>query len=564
MNYYQKILMVIFGISLALVPKPFVLSAAEEYQIVQALSSQQVNLRAKQITVRIDGDNSGSGIIIASSDQKYTILTNWHIVKDLGNYIVQTVDGRQHEILPDSIRQLPNVDLAIFQFTSEQNYQIAEVGNSNNLIEGQNIYFAGYPGELRTESDRVYRFFTSNLVGLLDTPNANGYSLIYDGSAFPGMSGGPVLNAQGLVIGIHGETNIHAVTGAVSNYAIPSNVYHTAIANINSSNQNSANADTKEAETENNSTVVPKTIVETNDIEQPTAAADSEPTTTSSSNNNQNSANTVTKEAETENNNTVVPETIVETNDIQQPTAAINPSESKSVPVFTSPQNQEQDSQITNSNNLTKPEKLAQNTTTIPEENVNNPTDNSKPKQSNQVSQESNRQVELISKETGIDYTELQNLLAQQKWVEADRETKKDISNIFQTITRKNGGNNIELTTLADRACNDFYTIDFLWRKFSGDRFGLSRQQDIWQNLNQNNNFSINVWRSFVTEIGWKQGDLNSVQGYLLYEQLNFNPQTAPQGHLPWWFDYSTDEKDAMRQVLTRCNLQANLRANNS
>ena len=61
-----------------------------------------------------------------------------------------------------------------------------------------------------------------------------------------------------------------------------------------------------------------------------------------------------------------------------------------------------------------------------------------------------------------------------------------------------------------------------------------------------------------------KKGDINSAEGYLLYEQLNFNPQTAPQGHLPWWFDYSTDEKDTMRQVLTRCNLQANLRADNS
>ena len=504
MNYYQKILMVIFGISLALIPKPFVISAAEEYQIVQSLSSQQVNLRAKQVTVRIDGDNSGSGIIIASSDQKYTILTNWHIVKDLGNYVVQTVDGRQHEILPDSIRQLPNVDLAIFQFTSEQNYQIAEVGNSNNLIEGQNLYFAGYPGELRTESDRVYRFFTSNLVGLLDTPNANGYSLIYDGSAFPGMSGGPVLNDQGLVIGIHGETNIHAVTGAVSNYAIPSNIYQTAIANITSNNQDSANAATKqpEAAIENN-TVVPETAVETNNVQQPTAEINSEQTTASSADNNQNSANIVTKEAEAENSNsTVVPETIVETNNIQQPTAEINPNESKSVPVFTSPQNQEQDSQITNSNNLAEPEKLAQNTTNITEEQVNNTTDNSQQKQPNQVSQESNLQIDLISEQTGIDYTELQNLLAQQKWMEADRKTKKDISNVFQTITRRNNGNSIELRTLADRACNDLNTIDFLWREFSNNRFGLSRQQDIWQNLNQNNNFSINVWRSFVTEIG--------------------------------------------------------------
>ena len=559
MNYYQKILIGIFSISLAIIPQAIVTSA-KEYQIVQALSSQQINLRAKQVTVRIDGDKVGSGIIIASSDHTYTILTNWHVVKDLGNYLVQTVDGRQHEVKSDTIKRLSNVDLAIFQFTSKQNYQVAEIGNSNNLIEGQNIYFAGYPSELRTESDRFYRFFAANLVGLLATPDANGYSLVYDGGAFPGMSGGPVFNAQGLLIGIHGETNIHAVTGAVSNYGIPSNTYQAAIANINDNNSNaspttsesgnnnspaSTSTNQPETRTTEETGAIPKTIVETNTTQQGTTDSTATETATSEFDNN-SFASASTNQTETR----TIEKTgaMVETNTTQRTATDSNRSESNSVPVFSSPQNQEGNSQVVTSNNLEQPKEIDETKIT---------------QESNQATSTLRRDVNLISPQTGIDYTNLQSLLSQKKWVEADRQTKKAISNVFETIKRKNNTNSIELTTLADRSCYDISTIDFLWRKFSGDRFGFRLQQDLWNNLHQNGDFSIAVWRTFATEVGWKKGDINHPEGYILYEQLNFNPQTAPQGHLPWWFDYSTEQKNAMRQILTRCNFPDTVTINN-
>lgn len=532
MNRYQNILIIIFSLALAFIPESIAVSAQEakrEYKIVQALSSPQVNLRAKQITVRIDGDNSGSGIIINSLDDNYTVLTNWHVVKDLGNYTIQTVDGRQHQVPPNTIKRLSNVDLAILQFSSPQNYQIAEVGDSNNLSEGESVYFAGYPSELRTESDRIYRFFSANIVGLLNKPNANGYSVIYDGSAFPGMSGGPLLNDQGFLIGIHGETNIHAVTGATSNYAIPINVYQTASTNNAEDNSTIATTTSNNQPQEsnnNNPVVIPETVVETNDSQKPTDSTESQGT----------------------NNEQIftIPETIIEPNDIRQPTAEINPRTTNSVPVFSSPQNQEQNTPIETSSNIDKPNKIDLPQTSL----VPNQVSSLDVPQSKYL-----RNFNLISTRTGIDYTELQNLLAQEKWREADRLTKQDISNVFQTIKRKNNNRALDLRNIADRACYDLSLMDSLWRNFSSDRFGLRFQQDIWQNLNQNNNFSIDVWRSFVTEIGWKTGDLNSPSGYVLYEQLTFNPQKAPIGSFPWWFDYSSEQKNIMRQVLTRCNL---------
>ena len=199
-------------------------------QLAQVLAPEEINLRTKQIIVRIDGASVGSGSIVDYSDNVYTVLTNWHVMKNQGEYFVQTIDGRKHQVMPATIRQLPGLDLAVFQFTSKQNYQTAELGDSSNLSEGQNVYFAGYPGELRREDNRYYRFFTANVVGILPKSTENGYSLIYNGEAFPGMSGGPVLSKEGLIIGIHGEANIHALSGGTSNYAIPINNYLQAIA----------------------------------------------------------------------------------------------------------------------------------------------------------------------------------------------------------------------------------------------------------------------------------------------------------------------------------------------
>ncbi|MEL7409600.1 MAG: serine protease, partial [Cyanobacteria bacterium J06558_2] len=204
-------------------------TAIASVQLAQALTPEEVNLRAKQIVVRIDGASIGSGSIVDYENDVYTVLTNWHVMKQSGAYVIRTIDGRQHQVIPDSIKRLAGLDLAVFQFSSQQNYQVAELGNSSNLSEGQTIYFAGYPGELRREDNRNYRFFNANVVGILSQSTENGYSLVYSGEAFPGMSGSPIFNREGLMIGIHGEANIHALSGATSNYGIPVLSYREAM-----------------------------------------------------------------------------------------------------------------------------------------------------------------------------------------------------------------------------------------------------------------------------------------------------------------------------------------------
>ncbi len=199
-------------------------------QSSSVITPQQLNRRVKQFTVRIDGMQNGSGVIIDESDNTYTVLTNWHVVQEPGQYTIQTSDGREHQVDYQQVKQLGGVDLALVKFTSEQNYQVAEVGDSDYLSEGQAVHLAGYPG-VKTNNDRLYRFYNLNIVGLLDTPINQGYSVLYEGETISGMSGSPLLDDNGNLVGIHGIYRVDdPAIRKGSSYAIPINTYKELVA----------------------------------------------------------------------------------------------------------------------------------------------------------------------------------------------------------------------------------------------------------------------------------------------------------------------------------------------
>ena len=482
-----------------LITQPYITKTAVA-QIAQVLSPEEINLRAKQIVVRIDGASVGSGSLIEHTEDSYTVLTNWHVVKNQGDYVVSTIDGRKHQVDPASIKQLPSLDLAVLKFSSNQNYQVAELGDSSNLNEGQNVYFSGYPGELRKEDNRYYRFFTANLVGILPKPTENGYSLVYNGEAFPGMSGGPVFNKQGLVIGVHGEANVHALSGGTSNYAVPINSYQSAIANLD---KPPAEA-TPPAETNN----------------QPETPA------------NPDNVTTVPTFLPDPAEETPTPQTSQEETPAETET---NQSEATEKPVSDAPEESEA--------NVSQPE---------PE-----PEPQPQPVESETIEVSTvtaTRKIPLVSQKTGIDYTPLRNLLKQEKWSEADLQTYKLIEQIVKTAKQRNKHVFIELKTIAEFACPDIRTIDVLWQKYTENKFGFSSQQDVWQSVNQKGDFSTQTWRRFATEVGWKEGEVADGSGYLLYDELDFNPAKAPVGHLPWWFALPEEEQKVIKHLFARCN----------
>jgi WD40 repeat protein len=187
--------------------------------VATALTPSEVSSIAQQITVRIDGANTGSGVIIERQGNIYTIVTNWHVVQLEGNYTVQTSDGKKYTFNHSQVRQFRGVDLAMFQFTSNANYRVAEKGNSDQITLGTNISVAGYP-QGTPDID-----FRRGAISRLVTNPKDGYAFVYDIGGFPGMSGGPILDEQGKLVGIHGRANTRPDTNATTVLGIPLKTY---------------------------------------------------------------------------------------------------------------------------------------------------------------------------------------------------------------------------------------------------------------------------------------------------------------------------------------------------
>jgi S1-C subfamily serine protease len=195
-------------------------AAAFISRIIWQISLPDVSDIAKKMTVRIDGANTGSGLIIERQGNRYLVLTNWHVVNvgipiDPKLFKIATMDGRKHLLSPRQISRIGKLDLATLEFQSRYHYPVASVGNSDNLNEGETIYVSGWADPNPQLPTRVYQFLVGNLSGRIDRPQ-DGYALVYTVNALPGMSGGPVLDSRGNLVGINGRATVDLRTGTVN------------------------------------------------------------------------------------------------------------------------------------------------------------------------------------------------------------------------------------------------------------------------------------------------------------------------------------------------------------
>ncbi|MEB3148854.1 MAG: tetratricopeptide repeat protein [Sphaerospermopsis sp.] len=167
----------------------------------QLLTTEQLQDLAKSITVKILSNNgSASGTLIAKNGNNYTVLTNDHVLSPGGSYRVQTPDGKIYSatVIKEKPTSLKNQDVALFQFQSTVEYTIASLGISTPIAVNQKIVAAGFV------SDSAKLVFTEGKISLLpDKSFQRGYRIGYSNKIQPGMSGGPILNYQGEVIGIN-------------------------------------------------------------------------------------------------------------------------------------------------------------------------------------------------------------------------------------------------------------------------------------------------------------------------------------------------------------------------
>lgn len=212
MNFSDRLSAVLIGAAVVLV----------QPQLALSLTPTQVSDIAKEFTVRIDGDGIGSGVIFERKGDTYFVLTNRHVVYKDGRYEIQTQDGSRYPVYYS--KEQPGLDLVVLQFTSNKNYRTANLGNSDQIREGMTVYVVGWADSLPGINERSYQVTDGRIRSRLQNPK-DGYGLVYNNEAIPGMSGGPILDENGRLVGINGRATQEGNTGTVLRLGIPINTF---------------------------------------------------------------------------------------------------------------------------------------------------------------------------------------------------------------------------------------------------------------------------------------------------------------------------------------------------
>lgn len=178
-------------------------------ELVAQVSPQQLQQRAASITVKVwAGERSGSGIILKRDGDTYSVLTNRHVVKSGTPLRVQTPDGEVYQnVEVVSLPALDNRDLVILEFAASAEYATAPLGNLSTVTAAEEVFAAGYPFAANPTQPSGLAVARGRLLLLPERELKEGYRLGYEGDIEKGMSGGPIFNGEGEVVGING---IHA------------------------------------------------------------------------------------------------------------------------------------------------------------------------------------------------------------------------------------------------------------------------------------------------------------------------------------------------------------------
>lgn len=194
--------------------------------LVTAKTPQEVARIAAPVTVQINDNigGGGSGVIIGRTGHTYTVLTANHVVKraDL-TYTISTDMGKTYPVI--GVQRLPHSendpDLALVTFDSSERYPLARLGNSTQAAIGSDVYVSGYPAlQWQKSLQRNYEFSPGTITSRLQSA-PEGYTLRYNADTVSGMSGSPIFDANGRVVGIHGEGETVGTAQSQSGESIP-------------------------------------------------------------------------------------------------------------------------------------------------------------------------------------------------------------------------------------------------------------------------------------------------------------------------------------------------------
>ena len=154
----------------------------------------------------------GSGFIIGEDGY---IVTNHHVVKDADTIVVKLEDGREYDA--EVIGQDASTDLALIRIDAETALPFLKIGDSDAVQVGEWVLAIGNPFGL----DHTVTSGIVSAKGRFIGAGQYDDFIQTDASINPGNSGGPLLDMDGMVVGIN--TAIVAGGDGIG-FAIPSSM----------------------------------------------------------------------------------------------------------------------------------------------------------------------------------------------------------------------------------------------------------------------------------------------------------------------------------------------------
>ena len=160
---------------------------------------------------------AGTDVVI---DPTGMVLTSRHLVRD--NNMATIIIGDGEPIVGTVARLSSEADLALLKLPPGQ-YAWAALGTESDIVLGATLYSIGYPldmgGAPTITKGVVSRYF--------DGPGAQGQFVQTDAAITLGNSGGPIVNEQGMIIGI-----VSLIAGSESSRVDPGISFAVSVATI--------------------------------------------------------------------------------------------------------------------------------------------------------------------------------------------------------------------------------------------------------------------------------------------------------------------------------------------
>jgi S1-C subfamily serine protease len=173
---------------------------------------------ARPYVVKLNnGITSGSGIILKKERRKYLVLTTAHLLLDkTAKYKIITLDGVTHSAKliarfdKPALKKADSNDIAVLEFKSKNSYKNATLVSNEIDLLGQRVFAAGFPIKDELNGQITDPGFVCNSDGgkvsvVLSRSMQEGYQIGYYIDIAKGMSGGPLINTEGKVVGINGK-----------------------------------------------------------------------------------------------------------------------------------------------------------------------------------------------------------------------------------------------------------------------------------------------------------------------------------------------------------------------